>query len=302
MSIATPKNPNLIDTVGAGYRALNRRLWVIVIPAGLSFYLWLGAPLGLGGLSERMESRLAALEDFMQAAGQAEVLIERLLLSDLRLVLAWLNFVPVLPPPPTEAGTAALGLSSMGQLFGLMLFINLLTLLLSSYFLTLLSEVVNQVHRHPRASLRYALHVALTIVGYLLALLGVGLILALPFLALSTLVVLTLPHTTLLILLAWYVVLFWAYIYTGFAPEAILISRAGPLRAIYYSVNVVRRNMAGTLGLLILSYVIVTGLSVVWRQLAVNPLGMTFAIFMSAYVGSGLCAARLEFYRQRWAP
>ncbi|PDW04044.1 hypothetical protein [Candidatus Viridilinea mediisalina] len=299
MSIATPKTPNLIDTVGAGYRALNRRLWVITIPAGFSFYLWLGAPLGLGALAERMQTRLAALEDFIKAPGQAEVLIERILLSDLRLVLAWLNFVPVLPPP-LEASESAVGLSSMGQLLGVVVLINLLTLLLSSYFLTLLSEVVHQVHRHPRASLRYALRVALTIIGYLVALLGVGFILALPFLALSTLVILTLPQTTLLILLAWYVVIFWAYIYTGFAPEAILISRAGPLRAIYYSVNMVRHNMAGTLGLLILSYVIVSGLSIVWRQLAVNPLGLTFAILMSAYVGSGLCAARLEFYRQRW--
>ncbi|RRR65939.1 MAG: hypothetical protein EI684_21705 [Candidatus Viridilinea halotolerans] len=301
MSIATPRSANLIDTVGAGYRALNRRLWVVAIPAGFSGSLWLGEPLVLGALAERLQRQLDGVVQLLAAPEQEAALVERFLLSDLRLALAWLNFVPVLPPPLTASGSAV-GLGSAGQLLALVVLLNLLTLLLSSYFLTLLSEVVDQVHRHPKASLRYALRVALTLVGYLVALVGMGTILALPFLALSTLVIIKLPSTTLLILLGWYVVLFWAYIYTSFAPEAILISRAGPLRAIANSVNLVRHNMPSTLGLLILSYVIFTGLGVIWRQLAVSPLGLALAILMSAYVGSGLCAARLEFYRQRWIP
>jgi hypothetical protein len=299
LSIATPRNASLTDIIGAGYRALNRRPWVIVIPAGLSLYLWVGAPLVLGPLASELGASLSELVHALGEDSQQQELIENLLLSDLRLVLAWLNFVPVFAPP-LEAGADALSLRQPWQLAGLTLLINLLALLLSSYFLTLLSEAVSGERRAPQASLRQAIHVAGQIMGYLLVLLGVGSLLALPFLALSTIVIFMLPGATLLILLAWYVALFWAYIYTGFAPEAILMSRAGPLRAIYHSVNLVRRNMTGTLGLLLLSYLIISGMSLIWRQIAVSPSGLVIAILASAYIGSGLAAARLEFYRQRW--
>lgn len=298
MSIATPRNASLVDTLGAGYRALNRRPWVIAIPAGLSLYLWLGAPLVLGPLADGLGAGLEVLAQALDRAGGQGALIQSLLISDLRLALAWLNFVPVLPPP-LEAGTDAISLHAPWQLLGLIALINLLTLLLSSCFLTLLGEAVSGERRDPPAIARQALRVAGTILGYLLALAGVGLVLALPFLAISTIVIITLPSATLLILMAWYVALFWAYVYTGFAPEAILISRAGPLRAIYHSVHLVRRNMPGTLGLLLLSYLIISGLGLIWRQLAATPAGLAIAVLASAYVGSGISAARIEFYRQR---
>lgn len=298
MSIATPRNTSLVDTLGAGYRALNRRPWVIAIPVGLSLYLWLGAPLILGPLAGGLGASLEELAQALDRAGGQGALIESLLMSDLRLALAWLNFVPVLPPP-IAVGADAISLREPWQLLGLLALINLLALLISSGFLTLLGEAVSGERRGPQASARQALRVAGTILGYLLALAGVGLVLALPFLAISTIVIIALPSATLLILLAWYVALFWAYIYTGFAPEAILISRAGPLRAIYHSVHLVRRNMAATLGLLLLSYLIISGLGLIWRQLAVTPGGLAVAVLTSAYVGSGLSAARIEFYRQR---
>jgi hypothetical protein len=77
------------------------------------------------------------------------------------------------------------------------------------------------------------------------------------------------------------------------------MSRAGPLRAIYHSVHVVRRDLAGTLGLLVLSFVIASGLGVIWQRIAATPPGLALAILGSAYVGSGLSAARLVFFRER---
>lgn len=296
MSIAKPRNASLVDTLGAGYRALNRRPWVIGIPAALSAYLWLGTPLGPAPLPPELRATLSELGG---ASGDSELLMQSIIASDVRLALAWLNFVPVLAPPQGARG--AVGLAGAGQLVAAMALINLLALLLSSYFLTLLSEAVSGGRQTPLAGLRRSLVVAGAIVRYLLALLGVGLVLALPFLAISALVIAALPGATLAVLLAWYIALFWAYVYTGFAPEAIVISRAGPLRAIYNSVHIVRRDLTGTLGLLLLSFVIVNGLGVIWQQIAATPAGLALALLGSAYVGSGLSAARLEFYRERLA-
>lgn len=293
MSIAKPRNASLVDTISAGYRALHRRPWVIGIPAALSAYLWLGTPVGLGPLAAELRASLGEL------GGEREALLEGIVASDVRLALAWLNFVPVLAP--RRSAGEAVALAGPLQLATALALINLLALLLSSYFLTLLSEAVSGARQAPLASLRRSVAVAGAIVRYLLALAGVGLVLALPFLAISALVIAALPGATLAVLLGWYIALFWAYVYTGFAPEAILISRAGPLRAIYNSVHIVRRDMAGTLGLLLLSFVIVNGLGVIWQQVAATPAGLAVALLGSAYVGSGLSAARLEFYRERLA-
>jgi hypothetical protein len=298
LSIAKPRSASLVDIIGAGYRALNRRPWVIGIPAGLSAYLWLGTPLGLGPLAARLGE---ALEEVGRlAGGERELLARSIIATDVRVALAWLNFVPVLAPPPASDGRI-IGLGGPWQFMGALVAINLLALLLSSYFLTVLGEAVSGDARGPMASLRRSLAVAGDIVRYLLALAGVGLILALPFLAISAILVITLPGLTLVVLLAWYVALFWAYVYTGFAPEAILISRVGPLRAIYNSVHIVRRDLIGTLGLLLLSFIILSGLGLVWQRIAIAPPGVALAILGSAYVGSGLSAARLEFYRERLA-
>jgi hypothetical protein len=298
LSIAKPRTASLVETIGAGYRALNRRPWVAGIPAALSAYLWLGPTVGLGQLGSRLQGALAGAGGSL--GGDGERIVQGILSSDVRLALAWLNFMPVLAPPPRDAG-GGMGLAGPGQLAAALVLINGPALLLSSVFLTALSEAVSGERRPAPRLARRALGVALDIVRYLLALAGVGLVLALPFLAISAIVVATLPAATLGVLLAWYIALFWAYVYTGFAPEAILMSRAGPLRAIYHSVHVVRRDLSGTLGLLLLSFVIASGLGVVWQRIASTPPGLALAILGSAYVGSGLSAARLVFYRERQA-
>jgi hypothetical protein len=301
LSIATPRNASLIDTLSAGYRALHRRPLALAIPAALSAYLWLGAPVALGAVG--VDMRMALMELSRSLGGGAELAREwsrQLLTGDVRLDLAWLNVVPVLRLTDGSAA-GAIELRGPAQVAAGAVVINLLALLLSSLYLTLLSEGVRGEGVGHAETLRRTGRAARDILLALLALAGVGLILALPFLAISAILVVTVPGSALLVLLLWYVALFWGYIYTGFTPEAVCMSGAGPLRAIYNSVHVVRRDMGGALGLLLLSLVIGGGLGVLWRQLAATPPGLALAILGSAYVGSGLAAARLEFYRERQA-
>lgn len=297
LSVVKPQTPGLVDTLSAGYRALHRRPWVILIPAGLSAYLWFGSPLILGGASEgvgaQIQQAAALLGENTQAQQQ---LVSQVLGSDVRLSLAWMNLVPVLGPISLPAGRA-MTLGGPLQLLAAVALINLLALLCSSLFLTILGGAVHSEPFSPGAVLARSLRVAGAIALAILIVLGVGLLLGLPFLVISAIVIAIVPTAALPVALAWYIACFWAYVYAGFAPEAILISRSDPLRALYNSVNIVRRNLTGTLGLLLVSFLIISGLGVIWQQLAVGPLGIGAAIFGSAYVGSGLSAARLEFYR-----
>jgi hypothetical protein len=86
----------------------------------------------------------------------------------------------------------------------------------------------------------------------------------------------------------------------GFAREAIVVSGVGPLWALHASFNIVRRNLMGTLGFLALSWLIAVGSGVLWLNLAQrSTIGLIVAIVGSAYLGSGLLAARMAFYRER---
>jgi hypothetical protein len=276
---------------------------VALIPAGLSAYLWLGRPLDLGGPAGGLGASVRQAADLLGGSPQVQQeAVSRLLSSDVRLALAWLNLVPVLAPGgDVAAGAGAITIGGPLPLIGSFALINLLALLCSSLFLTVLGGAVRGEPFAPWAALQRSLRVAGTICLAVLAVLGLGLLLGLPFLAISAIVIAAVPAAALPVALAWYIVCFWAYVYAGFAPEAILISRSGPLRALYQSVNIVRRNLMATLGLLLVSFLIASGLGVIWRQLSSSPLGVAAAILGSAYVGSGLSAARIEFYRDRAA-
>lgn len=304
MTIAKPQTPNLIETISAGYAVLNRRLWVLLIPVGLNLYLWLGARLSLKpflqNLNESVEASTALLAPDTR---QQEHIVHSIQNTDMRVPLAFLNFVPVLPPdvllPQNLSATTAITVSGLPGVIGSIVIINLLALLISSVFLTILaSSVLNQPYTLAD-QVHWVRKVIRDICGCLLLIFGVGLLLGLPFLVLSTILVGLLPGATIFVLIFWAVIGFWVYVYTGFAIEAVVLSEVGPLRAIYNSVNVVRRNLLSTLGLIFISLVVALGLEVVWRALAINPWGLVAAMAGSAYIGSGLVAARLVFYHER---
>ena len=64
-----------------------------------------------------------------------------------------------------------------------------------------------------------------------------------------------------------------------------MVSGVGPIRAVLMSIRVVHRHFFSTIGLLLLSLVIVSGLQIVWHMLAGNSIGTVIAIAGSAYVG-----------------
>ncbi|NTV65331.1 MAG: hypothetical protein HGA65_17615 [Oscillochloris sp.] len=301
MSIAKPQSLSLVDTITAGYRAINRRPWAMLIPAGVSAYLWVGSPFLIstfGRLGSSVRMAIDLLGDTPQAR---QDLASRLLGGDVRLSLAWLNLVPVLAPPTLPH--SAIMLRGPFQLLGAFALINALSLLWSSLFLTLLGVAVRGERFAPWLAVQRTIQLVTNLSIALLAILGMATVIAIPLVAISALLIACIPAASLPVVLAWYIACFWAYVYAGFMPEAILISHSGPLRSLRNSVNVVRHNLMGALGLLLLRLLIVSGLSVVWHQLAFSPLGVAIAIFGSAYVGSGLSAARLEFYRDqitRW--
>jgi hypothetical protein len=306
LSVSRPQTLSLIETISAGYAALNQRLWLLLIPVALDVYLWLGTQLSFAPFFRLMRDMLteaATLYDLEPQ--QQEQLITQLQNTDMRGVLAWLNFVPVLMPHlVSQGGTLSGPVLYVGNPTGMVaaaLTVNLVALLISGVFLNLVGSSVRGEPLHPRDDARRSLLAVLRIGGYALLLLGAAMAAGIPFFIVLSLVMLLTPVGATVMLIIGYVIVFMVMVYTYFAAAAVVIDGAGPVQALLQSARLVRQHFLATLGLLLVGEVIITGLNIVWGWLAGNPFGLLLAMLGSAYVGSGLVAARLVFYRDRIA-
>lgn len=319
MTVTKPQNATLIDSISEGYAAINRRPWLLLLPILLNLYLWFGAPLSLEPLVDDFVRALQTVQPTGADQGDLRAIYDQILSrgsTDLREQMALLNAVPTLrlrvigpmsadgvavPTAPQvlqPASAGAIQVSTIGGALLAFLAINALALALSSIFLAQVGAAV--VREWPGAAgLERAARIGLSVLGSALVLVGVALVLGLPLLFFAALLMLFNQTLGLLAAELMFAVGFWIGIYVGFYPEAIVISRLGPLRAIQASFNVVRRNFWATLGFLVLSLIISLGSDVIWTRLVGSTAGLVVAIVGSAYIGSGLLAARIAFFRER---
>ncbi|NJO83542.1 MAG: hypothetical protein HC828_12470 [Blastochloris sp.] len=322
MTANKPQNTTIIDTISQGYIAINRRPWLLILPILLNVFLLYGAQISLGPLA----AQYAAATQSLRPAGEAGAEFDQLLLdvahADIRLQLAFFNCIPSyaaytlsyigaacnptglsvvqpLPPSITSQRGSVLQMSSIADAALLIVFINAVMLPLSAAFLSQIAEAVRNDQASLVTRLRRTGHATLSMLGYIAIIGGIGLLLGLPFLFLVGLLAAVNPALAGLGASLIVIVSFWVSVYTGFAREAIVVSGVGPLRAIHASFNIVRQNFWGTLGFLVLAFIITVGAGLIWQTLATSTAGLIAAIAGSAYIGSGLWAARMAFYHER---
>lgn len=309
MAVNMPQNATLIDTIGEGYRTLNRKPLLAVFPILLNLYLLFGAQLSFAPLFERfgqMVQRMQPVSDVQQSPAETFRLLAEL---DMRLPLAVLNSLPTLPVTVLVSGTgadapifarpAAMVIESLGGALAAFLVVNVLALPLSALFLTRIAIAVQGERLSAGAWLRRAFQVGLSILGAALVMAGVGLALALPFVVFASVLMVLNQGVGLFAFSLLLLAMFWVQVYFGFTYEAILLGRRNPLRALQASFQIVRRHFWSTLGLLAISYIISAGSAVIWRGMFGSAVGVIAAVLGSAYIGSGLQMARLAYIRDR---
>lgn len=319
LTVTKPQNATLIDSISEGYATINRRPWLLLVPILLNLYLWFGAPLSLAPLISDVVRMLRSAQP-PAAGSDMQMMYDQLLArggTDLREQLAWLNAIPTLrlrvigslgqdgaPGLPTAPqilqpiAAGAIEISTFGGALLAFLAINALALVISSIFLAQVGAAV-QREWPGAAGLRRALRIGLALLGSVAIIFGVALALGLPMLFFASLLLLFNQTLGLLAFQLVFAIAIWIGIYIGFYREAIVLNGMGPLRAIHASFNVVRRNFWGTLGFLVLWWVIILGSDVIWTRLISSTFGLIVAIVGSAYIGSGLIAARMVFFRER---
>jgi hypothetical protein len=328
LTVTKPQNATLIDSISEGYSAINRRPWLLLLPLLLNIYLWFGPQLSFGPLFNNIHGVLKSIQPSLIDQTELQVLYDQLLANgsvDLRSQITFLNYVPALrqyvigsvdsaggvtgvpaivePPRLIDSQrTDTIEVASVGGALLAFMVLNALALALSALFLAQVGAAVRTPSGGmwlPGGGLGTAARVGLAMLGAVGIIVGVMLALGLPFMFFAYLLLFLNPTIGLIALELLFVVAFWINIYIGFYREAIVIHDQGPLRAIYTSFNVVRRNFWGTLGFLALSLIISLGSGVIWYRLVGSTAGLIIAMIGSAYIGSGLLAARMAFFRER---
>jgi len=293
---------SIIDTISEGFRITTKKPWLIILPVLLDLGLWWGPKVSIAPVIEKM---LATLREAAAAMGTAQaggtqmfdMLVQELQgtvgRTNLLALLAWgrLGVPSIAGVRLIEPGVdRVVEIASYGSMLLAQFGIMVLGLMLACIFLGLLGQQAGEEQQGGLASLmerlpRYWLYLVallLPLALILMVVFSIGLLLGpfAPFLWISAL---------------------WLLLYFSFVPQAITMNQDKPLGALMGSFSVVRFNFWPTLGLILLTNVIGTGLAMVWRELLGSTVGTFFAILINAYIGTGLAMAAFVFYRDRLA-
>jgi hypothetical protein len=300
-SLREPAPAGVIDTIGTAFTILNHRPYLALMVVALDLLLWLGPRISVNEIGRAVNQMLSRPE----FAGQSPAPVPMLSAEfDAVVILASLipSLVAALGPdnialPYQPLVLQAMLAASIGVVFALFL----ASIGLGMSYWTILAYVVRGERLRRAQVFRSTLRNTLVMLAYLglLALAAVGL----SFLAGFTVFGATLlglgDIVLVLFTIATAVLAILFYIGTFFVEDAIVLSGAGPFRAVIYSLGICRIAFWPTMRFIAASLVVQLGLPLALRVFTQNAAAVPFALVSHSYVATGLVLASLLFYRER---
>ena len=300
----------MIDALATGLTVVARRIGVVLIPVILDCFYWLGPRVSIAPLMRQIKQlldlwaqdlptsqvdQLALLRDLVTRAEEANLF--GLLSPGVLGVPHFEGWQKLVPQGATASGVIEVG--SWVSFLGLFVLLTMLGWLVGSAYLVLVAQGVREVPWSSGRLIRHILVVWLSIIGLAAVMLTLGVVVMGPLSLTTALVTLINPGMgSLMVGLVW-VFSLWIALHLFFTIDALVLEQITPLRAMWNSFNVVRRNFWSALGLILLMTILGRGLALVWEALSVNPAGVLVGITGNALVGTGLVAASLAFYQDR---
>jgi hypothetical protein len=308
------QRPGVIDTISAGFGTVNKRLWLIIIPILLDLILWLGPKISIAPLVNRaldgyhrllIESSAqipsqeqVTLEQIEGVYRQTQEVVEPIGQVNLVGVLAWQ--LPSLMKTAMPENSAAMGVESGFMLVLLLLGLGLASLFGVCIYLGAIAQFVKGDHFDLGFFLRrIGLNWARLLLFFVLLLFPLGLLVPIGVFLLGVVGLGNVGVASLLGGLSLGVAL-WLMLYLFFVKSAIFVGDVSPLWAIWHSFNLVRHNLWSALGLFLLINIVTWGMAIAWGLIVGHPLGAVVAITGNAYVVTGLAAATMIYYRDRY--
>lgn len=305
----------VIDSLSAGYRLLGTRIWLLAIPVALDLLLWRAPRLSIAAMIEpiaalnREASAAAGLP--AEVAGMANMGAETLArLGESSNLLTGLVSGAVLHVPSLFAAFllplsgSAIEVTSAAAALAVWIALLVIGVWIGVLYLSLLTRVV-PIGQPGRAStwggvLRESLRHWKRVLGFLAAAIALLLAVYIPSAVALSLLLLFVPALGMVGVFLLTGMLFVVYLYLYFVVAAIVMDDLPVRAAVARSVWLVRFNLLSVAGFFLLYNVIGAGIGILLSGVAAaQPVGTLAAIFVNAYIGTGLALALLVYYRSR---
>jgi hypothetical protein len=317
--------PGVFSTLSAGFELTTRYLWLMVIPAALDLFLWIGPRLSFRTLIENLiATSLAQLPADVLALDAGALTEAAGRVNHFTYLSVSLLGVPALMAGPMPEQTPITPLviegGGLGAWFGWLAAFTLVGLLLTAVFYNLIAYAMR---RSPAAAtaataattgpataampplgparfLRRTLQTWLRLVALLAVAIVLMLVIIIPVALLAGFVALLSQAMAVFVLFGAVVLLMWLLMFLSYTPQGMLLNPRRFPFVIADSVRLFQRNLPAALGLLavvllarqLLHYVLLTADSGTWVT--------TINILAHAYIATALTVALFIFYRDRF--
>lgn len=294
--------PGVITTIADGFSLILWRPSVVLIPLILDAWYWLGWKIELGAFAvqarqwlidagvSRTDGNLVRVARFSQwdASTMPSFFFVPSLLADV-------NPKRLYMPRPKEM------FSTTSWRLDLLIFVGLALagVALSSAFLVMLANSARERRQSPTQFARTTAIVSVRLLGAIALAAAAVAVLFGPLAgiwAASSAAGADLGPLFAVLALVLGLALFAMF---WFAPDAIVMSDAGPIDAVKRSASVVRSFFWQSLGFLAASTIISIGLGDLWLRLAKSAPGLLIGVVANALFSSGLAIASFLFYNSR---
>jgi hypothetical protein len=288
-----------VDSLSAGFGVVNGQPWIILIPVLLDLFFLFGPRVSIAPIV----SQIVTQPSFTRAFG-ADATAPAITFAEEANLLGLLSpagvTLPTIVPALRIARGSFMFLDSAGGAVLLALAAILGGSLLGCVYRAILAQQARDGELSPLSLLREAVVAWYRLLVLVVLLFTAGIVVIFPLAFLAALASLATAAATAVMTAIVVTVALAAQLYLFFAPDAIFISRVGPIQAIRRSVEVVHAGVWSALTLAILITVILVGTGQVWIALASQASwGLALGIVGNAYIASGLVAASMLFYRER---
>ena len=299
-----PRATGIVETLSAGFGVVNQQPWIVVIPVLLDLFLLFGPRLSASPLVSWFVSQPAFERSLGAGAAPEAAQAELIALADDLNVLALLSAGGISLPSVVPLLGVARGPLIMVGTVGRVVLCGLgalaLGALLGCVYRALLAQGARDGEIAPLHVPAEAGRGWMRIIVLALLLIGAMLVLLVPLAFVAALASLVAAGAAALVTGVVVTVALAAQLYLFFAPDAIFISRVGPIEAIRRSIAVVHTGIWSALTFVMLVTVTLIGMAQVWALLASQAgWGLSLAIVGNAYIASGLIAASMVFYQER---
>lgn len=300
--------PGVFSTLAAGFELSTRYLWLMIVPAILDLFLWIGPRLSFRPLIESLAGQLPPQAMPLDLAPLLDMYAARL--NHFTYLSVPLLGVPALmtglTPEKTPIQPLIIERSGMGEWFGYFLLFVLGGLLLAAIYYSLIAYALRRAGAlaagtpMPPARLgRRTARTWLRLIGLALLFLVFLIVVAFPTSLVVGFASLLSQALAILILMGALVLIIWIVMFLSYTPQGMTLNPGRFAASLIESVRLFRVNLPASLGLLFVVTLARRALSLILLTADSGTWVTGINLLAHAYITTALIVSMFIFYRDR---